>query len=497
MKKLIIIGAGISGLSAGTFARMNGFETEIYEMHSIPGGECTGWTRRGYHFDNCIHWLTGTKENTELYNIWKAVGALGDVKIVNEDILFSIVRDNKVLNFYRDLNKLEIHLKELSPEDNKNIEELITTIKAFETMEIPTDKPFDQMNLLDYMKLGKSYKSVGKYTSKFGKITMSEYASKFSSELIREALDSFVPSNYSAMGFFASIGTITTGNGGWPEGGSLKMSLRMEKKYKDLGGKVFYSKKVRKIIMENGVASGIELDNGDTINSDLIISSGDGVKLVKELLEDKYRDSYFDTALADNEKYPVHSSVDISLGIKCDLSNRYRVASFEIEAFKVGTMEINKISLKQYPNEKSFAPKGASVIRTTIITTEYDYFKKLKEESEEEYKAEKSKIGQEIIKRVEKIYPEIKGKVEVVDVTTPVTYERYCNAYQGAWMAFDMVANAKAIRSNGYINGVKNLYVAGQWMWIPGGLPSALVAGKWAVQRICKDEKVKFKMSKN
>lgn len=494
MKKVIIIGAGISGLSAGIFARINGFETEIYEMHNIPGGECTGWTRGGYHFDNCIHWLTGTKENTDLYNIWKVVGALGNVKIVNEDMVFSIVRDNKVLNFYRDLNKLESHLKEISPEDNKNIEELIEIIKVFETMEIPTDKPFDQMNLLDYIKLGKSYKSIGKYMNKLEKITMSEYATKFNSELIREALDSFVPSNYSAVGFFSSIGTISSGNGGWPEGGSLKMSFRMEKKYKDLGGKVFYGKKVGKIVVENGVSKGIKLVNGNVINSDFVISSGDGIKLVKELLEDKYRDKYFDAALGNEEKYPVHSSVDVGLGIKCDLSNRYKVASFEVEPFKIGNSKINKISLKQYPNEKRFAPEGASVIRTTIMTTEYDYFKKLKEKSEEEYKIEKSRIGQEIIKRVENVYPEIKGKVEIVDVTTPVTYERYCNAYKGAWMAFDMVANAKAIRSSGYIKGVKNLYVAGQWIWIPGGLPSALVGGKWAVQRICKDEKVKFKI---
>lgn len=495
MKKVIIIGAGVSGLSSGVFARMNGFQTEIYEMHNIPGGECTGWTRGGYHFDNCIHWLTGTDEKTGIYKLWKTVGALGDVKVINDDILFTVVRNNKILNFYRDLNKLENHLKEISPEDNKNIEELIETIKAFETVEVPTGKPFDHMNVFDYIKLGRSYKTVGKYMSKFAKITMSEYASKFKSELIREALDSFVPSNYCAVACFTSMGTITSGNGGWPEGGSLKMSIRMEKKYKDLGGKVFYNKRVKKIVIENGIATGIELFNGEIIKSDFVISAGDGVKLIKELLQDKYRDDYFDTALADDEKYPIHSSVDVGLGIGCDLSDRYSVANFEIEPFNVAGVEINKISLKQYPNEKGFAPEGSSVVRVTLLTTEYNYFKKLKEQSEEEYKLEKKKIGEEIIKRVETIYPETKEKIEVVDVTTPVTYERYCNAYKGAWMAFDMVASSKAIRSKGRINGIKNLYVAGQWIWVPGGLPSALVAGKWAVQRMCKDEKIKMKVS--
>ena len=61
MKKVIIIGSGIAGLSCGIYAKLNGFETEIFEMHSISGGECTGWDRGEYHFDGCIHWLMGSK----------------------------------------------------------------------------------------------------------------------------------------------------------------------------------------------------------------------------------------------------------------------------------------------------------------------------------------------------------------------------------------------------------------------------------------------------
>ena len=54
-KKIIIIGAGLSGLTAGIYAQMAGFDAEIYEKHTIVGGECTGWDRKGYHIDNCIH----------------------------------------------------------------------------------------------------------------------------------------------------------------------------------------------------------------------------------------------------------------------------------------------------------------------------------------------------------------------------------------------------------------------------------------------------------
>lgn len=42
--------AGIAGLSAGCYARMNGYKTTIFEAHTIPGGLCTAWTRKGYTF---------------------------------------------------------------------------------------------------------------------------------------------------------------------------------------------------------------------------------------------------------------------------------------------------------------------------------------------------------------------------------------------------------------------------------------------------------------
>lgn len=52
MKKVIIIGGGIAGLSAGIYCLMNGFGVELYEKNAVPGGECTGWDRQGYHIDN-------------------------------------------------------------------------------------------------------------------------------------------------------------------------------------------------------------------------------------------------------------------------------------------------------------------------------------------------------------------------------------------------------------------------------------------------------------
>ena len=52
-QSIIIIGAGLAGLSAGIYAQMNGYQSQIFEMHNLPGGLCTAWKRKEYIIDGC------------------------------------------------------------------------------------------------------------------------------------------------------------------------------------------------------------------------------------------------------------------------------------------------------------------------------------------------------------------------------------------------------------------------------------------------------------
>jgi phytoene dehydrogenase-like protein len=67
---IIIIGAGMGGLAAGIYGRMNGFKTQIFEMHTLPGGQCTSWKREGFTFDACIHHLFGCSPSSKIYGLW-------------------------------------------------------------------------------------------------------------------------------------------------------------------------------------------------------------------------------------------------------------------------------------------------------------------------------------------------------------------------------------------------------------------------------------------
>ncbi len=125
-KSIIIIGTGISGLSAGCYGQMNGYETRIFELHTLPGGVCTSWKRKGYVFEDCVHWLVGSAPGQLFNSFWEELGALQGKEIINHEEMFRVEDDDKTLILYSDLSRFETHLKEISPEDGPFIEEIVS-----------------------------------------------------------------------------------------------------------------------------------------------------------------------------------------------------------------------------------------------------------------------------------------------------------------------------------------------------------------------------------
>ena len=95
--------------------------------------------------------------------------------------------------------------------------------------------------------------------------------------------------------------------------------------------------------------------------------------------------------------------------------------------------------------------------------------------------------------QVEKKFPETKGKIRILDVWTPVSYAKHCNAYRGAYMAFVADKDTKTVTTPGVVKKLKNVFLAGQWLMGSGGLPPATAQGKYAAWRICKKEGVECK----
>lgn len=496
MKKLIIIGAGIAGMTSGVYGQMNGFETEIYEMHSIPGGECTGWDRGGYHFDGCIHWLMGSKAGTPLNKVWREVGALDDsIEIINNPFHCSYEENGKTVYLYRDAERLEKHFLEIAPEDEKVIRAICKAIRVFNKMEMPIDKPRDMYSKIDGIKMVLKMIPLMSSFKKYGSMSVREFSQQFKSPLLRKVFQYAIPNEYTSISVLMMLSSMNDGDSGWPMGGSRKFAQRMEKRYLELGGKIYYKAPVAKIKIKDGKAVGIILADGTERHGDYIISAADGYFTLQKMLEGKYMDERLKKLYSDHVTYPVYTSVQVSIGVNCDLSKYPHVKHIKLsQKIDAGSITHEVIGLKHFCYDKTIAPKGKSVV-TVFMDADYDWWTK-KYKDKEAYKAEKQRIALEVCSALEQEYPETKGKIEITDVATPMTYVRYCNAWKGAWMSWMITPKNNMESMNvmtGKLSGLDNFYMTGQWIMPPGGLPGAVVTGKGTIQRLCKEYGHQFK----
>lgn len=463
-------------------------EVEIYEKNALPGGECTGWNRKGYHIDNCIHWLTGTKKGTELYEVWKTVGALSEeTRYAETDTFFSSTYQGQKATLWTDLKRTEEELIALSPEDAGEIRKFIQYVEYSKQCLFPAEKPMEMWGIKDYISMGVRMADFPKVMKELGKISLEEYSKRFHHPLLQRLMCDYLPKSYCAYSFLVSYATIADGNGKIPLGASLQMSLRMEKKFRELGGRIFYEKEAEEIVLEHKRATGVKLKDGTFAAADYIIPAVDTHVLFYKLLPECYMPKELKAAYENPKAYPATSGFQAAFAV--DRSFPCNETLFlDVEPVKVGEKSLDRMCIKAYGYDDIFINGEKTVLQTCINQTDDD-FAFWKSLSKEAYEKTKRTLVKEVENRIIKAFPELRTSIEFLDAWTPLTYERYCNAYHGSYMSFITTPEGKQIRMKGQLKGIKNLYLAGQWTNSPGGLPTAVASGKFAVLRLLKKQK--------
>lgn len=499
-KKIIIIGAGISGLSSGIYGQKNGYITEIYEKNPVPGGLCTAWKRKGYLVDGCIHWMTGTKEGSSICNMWHDCGAFDKEDIIYSEDFGVIECEGTNITLWCDLKKLEDELISISPEDTKIIKKTINMIIEFQNMPLPVDIPLSTMNLWALTKVGISMVPYLKDYLYASHTSTKQYANKFKSKKLQYLITHIVPGEGNLYSSLFAFGTVAVKNGGVPKGGSLSLINNMVNHYRKIGGVIHYGKEVEKIILENKKAKGIMLKDGTIINADYVISACDCLEVSYKLLENKLPVAGFEKRRLNHKDYPTQSCVLITFAVDENEINKIsksHTLEFPCNQFKVGTCLVSSIRIRNYSYDSTFSNHGKTILNVLITQSDNDfkYWANLRQ-NYSVYSCEKAEVSNQVLERIIEKFPSLRNSIELLDVATPWTFRRYTNAYHGAYMPFAYTSTGSMFYYNGYVKGIKNLQLSGQWTILPGGLPIAMMSGKFAIQRILKSEHKWFTFSK-
>jgi len=178
-KKVLIIGGGIAGLCTGVYLRKSGFDVEILEKHKIAGGLATAWKRQGYTFENCVHWLVGSKPGGDLNAMWREVFDIDKLSFFEGEEFQRVEADGKTLVIYKDVDRLERELLEKAPAYAAAIRDMTGTIRKFSKMRIPG--PEGGLSLV--RALFSMIPMISAY-NRVKKLTMADYGARFTDPLL-------------------------------------------------------------------------------------------------------------------------------------------------------------------------------------------------------------------------------------------------------------------------------------------------------------------------
>lgn len=525
---MLIIGAGLGGLSTGCYAQMNGYKTHLLEMHEIPGGCCTSWEKGKFTFDWCVSWLLGSGPGNEMYDVWREIGGL-DGKQIRHPEVFNIVTtaSGESVRFYSDPDKLEKHLCEISPEDTKQIKNFCKGLRQF----IKCLKVYPFLKPVGLMKWHEKARMLASFIPHFNLIRktistlMTDYSANFKSPVLQEAFNFILYEkhpNFPVLPFYFQLASHATHSAGVPEHGSLGLARSIEARFLKLGGQVSYNTKVEEILVENNTAVGVRLSNGEQLFADIIVSASDGYNTVMRLLKgkylnDTYRKLYTECITKPDLVFPGYFTLFLGLE-KHFAEGEYCTTYILPEELAEQLIGIRHASINvQFRNAlyPELSPRDTSIIYLSYFC-DIAPWRELAEGEEQvsrdfkgehihtlpvkrgrAYQLAKKQVASLLIDFLDEKFPGLRDAISTRDIATPLTQVRYTGNYDGSvlgWQPF--VESGESLeeevkRSGPGLPGLQNFYFSGVWA-TTGGLIRAATAGRHVMQFICKDDNKAF-----
>ncbi|MHC3820785.1 phytoene desaturase family protein [Streptomyces sp. DT9] len=508
--RVIVIGAGVAGLSTGCYAQMSGMRTRIFEKHVLPGGCCTAWSRDGYLFDYCIEWLIGTAAGNDANQVWRELGALDGKTVRNFDLFNKVVdEDGRSVTFWNDPARLEEHLLRVSPADARLIRSFCRDLRRFTEIEL---YPFLTAPALRTVReRAATLRTVLPAFRLFWRTAatpMHRFADRFEDPLLRRAFRNIFfqdPEGFPLLPYLFNMASAYHGNAGFPQGGSLGLARSVEERYTGLGGTVTYRARTERVLVDSGRAVGIELRNGRRYYADHIVSAADGHTTVYELLGGRYTGPRIDklyTELLERPGTLFPAVVSAFVGVHGDLpagethSTTYLLAPEEAAELP-GALQNSLVVQLRSRYSDGFAPPGKSVVHCTYFS-DYTYWKALRQSDRKAYWAQKRKVADFVRRFLGRLWPGTAERIDLVDVASPATTRRYTGNHNGsilAWKAFseaDDVSAGLVGKDRMRLPGLSGFSMAGQWVGM-GGLIRAASTGRFATQYLCEELGLPFK----
>ncbi|MBN1859424.1 NAD(P)/FAD-dependent oxidoreductase [Candidatus Bipolaricaulota bacterium] len=491
-----IVGAGVSGLSAGCYTRMNGFDTRIYEMNNRPGGLCSSWEKDGYRIDVCLRSVDGCGEPNPYHRMWRELGIIDTQTFIRDEALARVEDDDgRTLILYSDAKRLRQHLAELAPEDRDLIHEFTRAVRRLGGQRSGLVRPKELASPISVGKRAPRRPSLAWMIRRWSGVTIEEFAESFDSPFLRRTLPLvFSTPDTPVLSLIQSLSWMNRCTTGRPSSGSDAFVRSLERRFTELGGEIDYGSRVERVLIEHGRAAGLRLVDGRVEPANVVIVASDCRSAVQDLLSGGCPDEQLVERFDKLRLYP--SMVCVAIGVNRSIEAfPSSAAGISFPLAEPKTIDGRKRDRIVVHAAESSAPRHSEGSRRTVLFVllgaSYDEW--VRRESDERGDREaRHEIVQSVIDALEERFPRLSEDVEMTDIVTPPMWRRRTGNWDGSTRGWLLTPETLRLRMPRSIKGVDGLFLAGQWTEPGGGVSRAAMSGRYAAELVCRDRRKRF-----
>ncbi len=443
----IIIGSGVGGLAAAICLARKGQKVLVLEQHYVPGGWSHSFTLKGQRFSPGVHYVGLLEKGRSLHEVYRGLGIANDLVFfrLNKSAYEHCIIGDETINLPAGIDNLKKALIDRFPKEDKNIVQYLTLVEnvCLELQLMPTLKGWWQKITVPWR------------TKNFGKFSLFSLKRvigwHIKDPLLKAVLniqcgDHGLPPARACFPVHCSVMSHYFDGGYYPMGGGGGIVKAMTNGVKRNGGEVRVKQDVKKILVENNKAFGVELADGTQLFAKNILSNADpGITYLDLIGSDKLSNGL--QKKLKKTKYSVTSlilflTLEMDVMKYIDSGNIWMVDSEDIDANFESLMKDDITQGDRFPavfiscttlkDPVSFNGRYHNFeIVTYVDYDNLDGFNHLEDYHNEKYKAFKEKVIGKMMNNVERVIPNAKQHIVQVELGTPKTNEFFINSTKG------------------------------------------------------------------
>lgn len=493
---VIVIGSGIGGLCNAALLTRLGRKVCVLEQHYTAGGFTHSYEREGYEWDVGVHYIGEVhKPHAPLRRIFDVISD-GKLEWAPMDPVYDrIIIGDRHYDYVAGRENLIAELKRHFPQESEAIDAYFALVKRvsgsmqayfmgqgmpprlarlyekIRPMRVPRECFLRTREVLEG--LTQDQELIAVLTGQWG--------------------DYGLPPAQAAFIMHAAVTKHYFAGGNYPVGGSWKIADTIVPVIRSNGGEVFTYARVKQILVDNGRAIGVEMEDGSRIMAKSVVSNAGARLTFEQLLPAAERERHgYPQKLREVKPSSGHLCIyagfkgtaqelgipRTNLWVYPDADHEGNTARFLADP--MGTLPMLYISFPSAKDpewEKNYPGKSTVEV---ITLGRYEWFEQWAKETWNQrgadYEALKQGFTERLLEGLYKQMPQLRGRLDYVELSTPLSTQWF-NAYdRGEIYGLDHDLRRFEQKWLHPVTPVKGLYLTGQDV-VTAGVGGALMGG--------------------